>query len=200
VDEQQRFELTPDQVLSIAKLLKLPKESESEIMLDLSARINSAGVITLYKKRIGNKVAATQVTRNLNNLKKAFSNLADVLSSLDDELAFRVEDEFGFGVFLDELAHTESTTRRKHHSLKKVVSRMLSWSEFAANEVSSSSYYFRLYSEIDDFLCWTLHPSGTDVRAPDTLNWKLAKILLNCTDEVAKTQFRRWKKASSRDK
>jgi hypothetical protein len=77
---------------------------------------------------------------------------------------------------------------------------MAQWADFAANEVSSSSYYFRLYSEIDDFLCWTLYPCAPDIRKPDTLNWKLAQILLNCTDETAKNQFRRWKKTFSRDK
>jgi hypothetical protein len=181
-------------------LLKLPKESESEIMLDLAWRINAPGVVTLYKGRIGNQVAATLLKSKLKNLKKAFTKLDRVLSSLDDQLAFRIDDEFSVALSHDQLAHTESVTRRKHHSLRKVAARMAHWAEFAANEISSSSYYFRLYSEIDDFLCWTLHPSGTDVRASDTLNWKLAQILLNCTDEVAKSQFRRWKKASSRDK
>lgn len=200
MDEKQRFALTPDQVLSIAKLLKLPKESESETMLDLSTRINGAGVIKLHKDRIGNEVAATLLKSEIKSLKKAFNNLAEMLSSVVDALAFRVDDEFSIAVSIDQLADTASTTQYKRLSLGRVLSRMVSWSEFAADQISSSSYYFRLYSEIDDFLCWTLNPSGTDIREPDTLNWKLAQILLNCTDKAAKIQFRRWKKALSRDK
>ncbi len=200
MDEKQRFELTPDQVRSIAELLKLPKESESEIMLDLASRINGAGVITLYKNRIGNKVAATLLKSEITKLKKAFNNLAEMLSSLDDALASRVDDEFSVAVSIDQQVDTASTTQHKRLSLEKVLSRMVSWSEFAADQISSSSYYFRLYYEIDDFLCWTLNPSGTDIREPDTLNWKLAQILLNCTDEAAKKQFLHWKKALSRDK
>lgn len=198
--DDEKYKLTADQISRIAKLLKLPKESEGKIISDLSARINAPGVVTLHKDRIGNKSAAKSLAKELTKLQKTFTNLERMLSSMAHELAFRIDEEFSFAVDHDQSAQTGVAIRRKHYSLRKIASRMAFWSEDAAKNVSSSSYYFPLYSQIDDFLCWTLNPSAKDVRTPNAVNWKLAQILLDCSDEEAKMQLRRWKAARSRDK
>lgn len=200
MENAEEFELTNDQICQIVELLKLPEDSKDRIISDLLSRIKGLGIVTVHKKRIANKNATTLLREELEGLRKAFANLKLRISSLDDQLAFRIDDEFSFALSLDKLADSESTTRYQRYSLRKLLSRMENWAEFAANENSKGSYYFRLYSEVEDFLYWNPPAIDLQVKYPKILIWKLVKVL-NKSDEVtAKQQFQRWKKELSRDK